>query len=270
MLFTILAGKGAEPFLEKTLHRFLDAGADCLVVQYDDSELPIPKGAEVRRDSGQKWQLARRHLTPEKVADYDYVFIWDDDIDLLEFDPRLFVEIMAACNLDCAQPAIVSEHGIMHEITKAQALHPSSGSHLSVGRLTNFVEIMVPVYSRQAWLDFWPYLTDESASGHGYDYFPFNRRGIVDLMPVHHTRACQSHAPGPNDLINFTVHNGVYSHEKANMGLLLVDAVPDGAGGGAFRGRRAGRSAQSHRRYLSSEPSSERGNGGWGTECSRL
>ncbi|KAG6517329.1 hypothetical protein ZIOFF_020714 [Zingiber officinale] len=41
-----------------------------------------------------KWWFAKRFLHPDIVAEYEYIFIWDEDIGVEHFHPRRFAEIM--------------------------------------------------------------------------------------------------------------------------------------------------------------------------------
>jgi hypothetical protein len=80
ILFASPVGGEARCLLDGTLDVFLGAGADCLVMQYDNSVLGLPIGVRRIFDRGHKWQLAIRHLPPSLVDDYDYLFLWDDDL----------------------------------------------------------------------------------------------------------------------------------------------------------------------------------------------
>lgn len=194
LLFAVAAGGGSNSHVEDMVRHFLKAGADCWVFNYDDSPFDLPDEVRVIRERGHKWQFAYRHLKPDQIAAYDYLFYWDDDLGLLDFDPPAFVRIMGINRLAMAQPAIVSKFGLSHRITQREPcgspwLFPESGDLLCVaGRLTNFVEIMAPVFTREAWAEFHGYLSESSRSGWGYDHIPVGRKGIVDRFPVEHLR----------------------------------------------------------------------------------
>jgi hypothetical protein len=227
-LYVSPVGGGARDLLPGMLERFRDAGADCLLLQYDEADLPIPPGVRVIRDRGYKWQLALRHLDPDEISAYDYIFFWDDDIGVADFDPLRFIQIMRANRLDMAQPAIQSPHGLSHSITGHRSCpmprrEPDGESvHLVVGRLTNFVEIMVPVFTREAWREFHRYLDAENRSGWGYDYIPLGRKGVIDALPVIHTRAVQSmNGESENDIRRFLDHHGLFRHAAVDQGWLL-------------------------------------------------
>jgi hypothetical protein len=228
ILYVSPVGGAAVELLPGVMETFRGAGADCWMLNYDDAEFAVPVGVRVIRDKGYKWQLALQHLQPEAVAEYDYVFFWDDDLRVSGFDPLRFVRIMQANRLEMAQPAIHSPHGLSHAITRHRPCPPPwrdpDGVTVLpvVGRLTNFVEIMAPVFSRQAWREFYSYLDPANQSGWGYDYIPLGRKGIVDAMPVEHTRAVQSINGGSESEIGrFLDNQGLFRHAPVEQGWLF-------------------------------------------------
>jgi hypothetical protein len=199
-------------------------------MQYEDTEISLPDGVRVMRDVGHKWQLAIKHLHPKAVAGYDFIFFWDDDLNVEGFDPRRFAHIMRANRLSMAQPAVKSPHSISHDVTKCRACPPprrgSDGStlHRIVGRLTNFVEIMAPVFTREAWKEFYDYLDPENRSGWGYDYIPLGRKGVVDVMPVIHTRAVRSFCrESMQEKNRFLDSQGLLCYKPADYGWLYEE-----------------------------------------------
>jgi hypothetical protein len=232
LLFVSPVGKGAAPLIRQTLSCFEGAGADCLLLLYEDANLEIPDTVRIIRDRGYKWQLAQRHLSSASVADYDYIFYWDDDLDTSGFDPIRFARIMNSNRLSMAQPAIKSPHWISHSITAQHPLPPPRRSRTCreqlsvVGRLTNFVEIMAPVFSREAWLEFHSYLSEDNRSGWGYDYIPLARKGIIDSLSVIHTRPVQSiNAESERELRRFLDQHGLFRHAAIAQGQLFEQAA---------------------------------------------
>ena len=183
-------GKNGLEFFRKIRARFPDSIFDFLIIAYDDAEFgELSAGIELVRDRGQKWRLIKKYLTPERVANYEYVFMWDDDIDPGSFDSAQFIEILRRNHLDIAQPSLTSDSYSFHPITVQRSSE--------VGRLTNFVEIMCPVYAAKTWPAIYSYIDpDINEFGWGYDLIPIGRKGIVDAMPVRHTRPGQSGRAG--------------------------------------------------------------------------
>jgi len=228
MLYVSPVGGGARELLPEVLQCFLAAGADCLLLQYDEADLAIPDGVRLIKEQGHKWQLALRHLSPDMVSSYDFIFFWDDDLKVRNFEPTRFAKIMRTNRLDMAQPAIQSPHGLSHAITKYRPCPPpwrdpdGITEHPVVGRLTNFVEIMAPVFTRDAWREFHGYLDPDNRSGWGYDYIPLGRKGIVDAMPVTHTRAVQSITGSAQmEIARFLQEQGLFNHTHVQQGWLF-------------------------------------------------
>lgn len=233
ILFATPAGGGEASMVEEMTRCFHSAGADCRVFCYDGSKFDLPDGAKIIHESGHKWQFAYRHLKPDSVSDYDYLFFWDDDLDIGQFDPFEFVRIMHLNRLSMAQPAIESEFGLSHEITRRKRcgspwLFKDSAELLPVaGRLTNFVEIMAPVFTREAWREFHGYLTEENRSGWGYDHIPLPRKGIIDTQPVIHTRPVSSiNGSSEGEIRRFLDSQGLTRHPHVEQGLLFGPPLP--------------------------------------------
>jgi hypothetical protein len=228
ILYVTPLGRGSAALFPTVLETFRKAGAEILVLRYDDWESHLPEGVKAVRTSGQKFPLALRHLHPDEIDDFDYLFYWDDDIDVTGFDPQRFCRIMHENRLAMAQPAIVSPHPLSHGITGVCAELPvwTDEQHRirrrAVGRRTNFVEIMVPVFTPDAWREFYSFFDPENMSGWGYDFVPVGRRGIVDEMPVIHTRPVQSGtARADVDLVEFLHAHGLLAYEPVNEGWLF-------------------------------------------------
>jgi hypothetical protein len=229
LLYVSPVGQTAAHRVKEAVKKFENAGAEVMLLAYDDVDL-TNLNCPVIRDVGWKWQLAFRHLKPEKVNEYDFIFFWDDDLDFPDFDPRRFIEIMIKNRLAMAQPAIRSDYPLSHGIT---ALKPQPPPWLNgagraktriVGRLTNFVEIMAPVFTREAWREFFCYLNEENKSGWGYDYIPLSRKGIVDVLPVTHAREVQSgSAEAARELRDFLSCQGLFEYPAVELGWLFED-----------------------------------------------
>lgn len=157
-------------------------GADKVFINYEGAINHIPSTV----DTGNKWQLAKKHLHPDAVKEYDYIFIWDDDLKIEAFDLNEYIAACERNQLSISQPSLSWASYFSHHITLT---HP-----YPVGRITDFVEIMCPVYSRAGWAQFYPFLDDDNPVGWGYDFVPLPKKGIFDKFVVIHTKPIASSA----------------------------------------------------------------------------
>lgn len=132
-----------------------------------------------------KWGYMKEYLHPAALVGYDYVFCWDDDLDLLDFDVVKYLETVCRNGLEVSQPALTEDSHRSWEICVRDPLYP-------VGRFTNFVEVMCPVFTRRAWGAWWRMLDPwTNGWGWGYDQLAFTecryaRMGVVDSQCVRH------------------------------------------------------------------------------------
>jgi hypothetical protein len=55
-----------------------------------------------------KWWFAKRFLHPDIVVPFDYIFIWDEDLGVKNFNPAAYVQVVKKHNLEVSQPATES------------------------------------------------------------------------------------------------------------------------------------------------------------------
>jgi len=188
-LYASPVGREGKPFLEKIIRRFGCEVFDYMIFVYDDTSFDeeLFKSCQIMYEKGHRCNFVKKYLTPEFCENYDYIFMWPDDIDIMDFDPRRFIGIMKRNNLENAQPALADGSYYTHPIT----LHNKSDH---VGRFTDFVEHMVPVYRRDAWIKYWHMVEpDYNFWGWGYDclaktFCGYTNMGIIDSEPVMHSR----------------------------------------------------------------------------------
>lgn len=134
----------------------------------------------------------------DRVDNYDWIWLPDDD--LMADMPTLngFFEIVAEHELDLAQPALGPSSYVAHKITVQRP-------HMML-RFTTFVEIMAACFSRPALRICAPYFA-ATVSSWGPDIlfpkllgYPQRSIAIVDATPVIHTRP---HGRGPNTTLTW-------------------------------------------------------------------
>lgn len=137
---------------------------------------------------GHKWPCIKRNLALIS-SQYDFYAFFDYDIEISTESVNRLFRIGAALELDLFQPALSSD--------STSAYHELFVQTSSLARSTAFVEIMMPVFSKQA-LDACIHSFNQSESGYGLDiYWPHVLKGknigIIDAVVAKHAGPVQSH-----------------------------------------------------------------------------
>ncbi|KAJ7945450.1 Lysine ketoglutarate reductase trans-splicing protein (DUF707) [Quillaja saponaria] len=123
-----------------------------------------------------KWWYAKRFLHPDIVAPYDYIFIWDEDLGVEHFNAE----------------AMTKRRGD-REVHKETEEKPGWCSDPRVPPCAAFVEIMAPVFSRNAWRCVWHMIQNDLVHGWGLDFAlrkcvdpAHDKIGVVDSQWIIH------------------------------------------------------------------------------------
>lgn len=189
-LYAAPIGVKEKIYLEKIIRKFGHEDFDYLIFVYDDTEFSEPVFARCTfiREKRFKWYCGKVYLTPDFCKKYDYIFFWDGDIDIQDFSYKNFIDIMERNNLEMAQPSLCRDSHYSIPITLRRKRY-------KVGRFCDFVEVMVPVFTFEAWFKFWQMLEkDYNYYGWGYDdlarsFCNYHNMGIVDQECVRHTKS---------------------------------------------------------------------------------
>lgn len=140
------------------------------------------KAIHIAAQNQTKWWFAKRFLHPDIVSIYDYIFLWDEDLGVENFNPQRYLDIVKSEGLEISQPALDSNSTeIHHRITirtRTKKLHrriydtrgSTKCSSSSMGPpCTGFVEGMAPVFSRSAWRCAWHLIQNDLVHGWGLD-----------------------------------------------------------------------------------------------------
>ncbi|MDX3772603.1 DUF707 domain-containing protein [Chromatiaceae bacterium AAb-1] len=187
-----------KPFLiivrigDKSLHQNWLQGAtplfDIFLSYFGDTPQKFREDATYYEQAkGGKWPEIARIITDNKALISQYQAIWlpDDDLLINAADINKMFSFMLAFDLDLAQPALSMNSYFSHS-----SLLQKKGSVL---RLTNFVEVMAPVFSQHALMTLEPTFS-QSPSGWGLDNLwpnllsPKSKIAIIDDICVVHTR----------------------------------------------------------------------------------
>ncbi|XP_071701667.1 uncharacterized protein [Rutidosis leptorrhynchoides] len=149
-----------------------------------------------------KWWYAKRFLHPDILAPYDYIFIWDEDLGLEDFDAERYISLVKKHNLEISQPGLSANSGLTWQMTRKRddtEVHKDAEErdgwcadpHLPP--CAAFVEIMAPVFSRNAWRCVWHMIQNDLVHGWGLDFAlrrcvePAHEKiGVVDAQWIVH------------------------------------------------------------------------------------
>ncbi|PPD84060.1 hypothetical protein GOBAR_DD19008 [Gossypium barbadense] len=148
-----------------------------------------------------KW-YAKRFLHPDIVATYDYIFIWDEDLGVEHFNAEEYIKLVRKHGLEISQPGLEPNKGLTWQMTKRRGDHevhketeekPGWCNHPHVPPCAAFVEIMAPVFSRDAWRCVWHMIQNDLVHGWGLDFAlrkcvePAHEKiGVVDSQWIVH------------------------------------------------------------------------------------
>jgi len=171
-----------------------------------------------------KWPFAKQFIIPSiiKYFKFDYIMLWDDDLDIHDFNVDIFLDRCKAFKLEIAQPALSYNSYCSHQITLK---HPDP--NISI-RITDFVEIMCPVFTKEAWLKFYPYLQDNNEQGWGYDHmFKYiGKCGIIDSQAIQHTRKLNPHGNHAElEMRNFLNKYGIKRQYNGNLETFYINTM---------------------------------------------
>jgi len=187
-------GKAGKEFVRKIVERFGHDLFDFLLLVYDDTGFDEDcfVGCRVVHDELPLFWRLKKHVTPELCRPYEYVFIWMDDLDVLDFDPQNFLRILRTHHIEVGHPALSPDSIISHAVMERQ--------DTPIGRYTDFAEILGFVFRGDLWERFWRLIEpDRNPWGWGYDEAAysvcrFRRMAIIDCEVVKHTRKGSYHA----------------------------------------------------------------------------
>ncbi|KAI4384153.1 hypothetical protein MLD38_002341 [Melastoma candidum] len=148
-----------------------------------------------------KWWYAKRFFHPDIVAPYDYIFIWDEDLGVEHFDAEEYIKLVKKHGLEISQPGIESNRITWKMTQRRHDMEVHKETDEKPGRCPDkqlppcaaFIEIMAPVFSREAWRCVWHMLQNDLVHGWGIDFAlrkcvepAHDKIGVVDSQWVIH------------------------------------------------------------------------------------
>ncbi|XP_050384272.1 uncharacterized protein LOC126800891 isoform X2 [Argentina anserina] len=165
-LLAMAVGIKQKDLVGKMVKKFLSSGSAVMLFHYDgnvDEWKQFPWNDLVLHVSAvnqTKWWFAKRFLHPDIVAQYSYIFLWDEDLGVENFNPQRYLSIIRTEGLEISQPALdYSKSEIHHQITarvKGSVVH-------------RWIELMAPVFSRAAWRCVWYMIQNNLIHAWGLD-----------------------------------------------------------------------------------------------------
>ncbi|KAF7817755.1 uncharacterized protein G2W53_023210 [Senna tora] len=186
-----LVSKMIQKVLQSILHSLLFLASDFVVMlfhydgivdQWKDFEWS-DNVIHVSAINQSKWWFAKRFLHPDIVAEYGYIFLWDEDLGVEYFQPDKYVSIIKSEGLEISQPALDPKESaeVHHQITlrgRRSGVHrrtykAAAGSgkgcddSSTAPPCTGWIEMMAPVFSRDAWRCVWYMIQGERTKNVG-------------------------------------------------------------------------------------------------------
>jgi hypothetical protein len=124
-LLTLTVGLKQKDFVNQCVRKFskewqiLLFHYDGHVSEWDDLDWSAT-AIHISTHSQAKWWYAKRFLHPDIVEPYEYIFIWDEDLDVTHFDAEKYVELIKNHGLEISQPGLEPGQGLTWEMTKRQ------------------------------------------------------------------------------------------------------------------------------------------------------
>ncbi|CAI9775328.1 unnamed protein product [Fraxinus pennsylvanica] len=162
----------------------------------------LKRAIHVSAKKQSKWWFAKRFLHPDIVAPYDFIFIWDEDLGVEHFVAEEFIKLVKKHGLEISQPGLEPNRGLTWQMTKRRGDHevhkqteekPGWCSDPRLPPCAAFVEIMAPVFSREAWRCVWHMIQNDLVHGWGLDFAlqkcvePAHEKiGVVDAQWIVH------------------------------------------------------------------------------------
>ncbi|KAJ4968055.1 hypothetical protein NE237_014756 [Protea cynaroides] len=189
-LLVIAVGIRQKENVDKMVKKFPSSDFVVMLCHYDGmvdkwSDLEwSPHAIHVSAIDQTKWWFAKRFLHPEIVAEYDYIFLWDEDLGVENFNPGRYLSIVKEEGLEISQPALdVAKSEVHHQITargRRSNVHRRTykfgggkggcDANSTDPPCTGWVEMMAPVFSRASWRCTWYMIQNDLIHGWGLDF----------------------------------------------------------------------------------------------------
>ncbi|KAL3838557.1 hypothetical protein ACJIZ3_023148 [Penstemon smallii] len=189
-LFAAVVGIKQKKNVDKMVQKFLGSNFVVMLFHYDGI-VDEWKGFEwshkvihISVENQTKWWFAKRFLHPDIVVEYDYIFLWDEDLGVQNFDPQRYLSIVKREGLEISQPALEIGQSEVHHLITARGsrskVHRRVHKHGEKGGIrcdenssappcTGWIEVMAPVFSKASWRCVWYMIQNDLIHAWGLD-----------------------------------------------------------------------------------------------------
>ncbi|XP_059309902.1 uncharacterized protein LOC132061040 [Lycium ferocissimum] len=188
-LFAAAVGLKQKETVNKMVQKFLSSDFVVMLFHYDgnvDGWKTFKWSNSVIHISAlnqTKWWFAKRFLHPDIVAEYSYIFLWDEDLGVENFNPKRYISIVRDEGLEISQPALdIGKSEVHHQITargRRSRVHRrtykagDTGTRCDYNSMappcTGWIEVMAPVFSNSAWRCVWYMIQNDLIHAWGLD-----------------------------------------------------------------------------------------------------
>ncbi|CAJ1963802.1 unnamed protein product [Sphenostylis stenocarpa] len=187
-LLAMAVGLKQKEIVSKIVEKFLSSEFVVMLFHYDGfvdgwKSLAWSKHAiHVSAINQTKWWFAKRFLHPDIIAEYNYIFLWDEDLLVDNFDPKRYLSIVKEEGLEISQPALdPTKSEVHHPLTVHKAgskVHRRYYKLRGSGRCDDnsiappcigWVEMMAPVFSKKSWQCVWHLIQNDLIHAWGLD-----------------------------------------------------------------------------------------------------
>ncbi|KAB2602453.1 hypothetical protein D8674_003458 [Pyrus ussuriensis x Pyrus communis] len=166
-LLAMAVGLKQKESVNKIVKKFMSSDFVLMLFHYDghvnewrDLEWS-GKAIHVSAMNQTKWWYAKRFLHPDIVSEYEFIFLWDEDLGIENFNAGRYLSIIRKEGLEISQPALDPDNSEVHHLLTAR------DNRTEVHR---FVEMMAPVFSRASWRCIWHMIQNDLVHAWGLDF----------------------------------------------------------------------------------------------------
>ncbi|CAL5404023.1 unnamed protein product [Camellia sinensis] len=152
-LFTVAVGIKQKAMVDKLVRKFLSSDFVVMLFHYDGivdkwkdlkwSDRMMMMMMMMASMAKSRW-FAKRFLHPDIVAEYDYIFLWDEDLGVEDFHPERYLEIVKNEGLEISQPALDSVKSEVHHQITARGRR----SNVHSGGFTSLLMVQIDVMGK--------------------------------------------------------------------------------------------------------------------------